>query len=157
MHRAVFTDGEHFDYLYDPQLPCRGAKGPCPYVGPATDDLVTMFFAKYLPPELWPNLPDLIPDNLEPPPLQLTPAQEFYAAGHLVGLKQFREDTHREVDISEEPSTDRVVPYVLNSPRTSPTATYESATWCQVSTLLASRPVRRCRGSTPNTRPGAPW
>jgi len=76
-----------------------------------------MFFAKYLPQELWPNLPDLIPDNLEPPPLQLTPAQEFYAAGHLVGLKQFRDDTHCEVDISEEPSTDRVVPYVLNSPR----------------------------------------
>ena len=42
--------------------------------GPATDDLVTMFFAKYLPPELWPNLPGLIPGNLVPPPLQLTPA-----------------------------------------------------------------------------------
>jgi hypothetical protein len=53
-----------------------------------------MFFAKYLPPELWPNLPDLIPDNLVPPPLQLTPQQEFYAAGYLVGLKQFCEDTH---------------------------------------------------------------
>jgi hypothetical protein len=116
-HRAVFTKAEHFDYLYGPKLPCRQTKGPCRYVGPATDDLVTMFFAKYLPPELWPNLPGLIPDNLVPPPLQLTPQQEFYAAGHLVGLKQFREDTHCQVAISEELSTDRVVPYVLNSPR----------------------------------------
>jgi hypothetical protein len=68
-HRAVFTDAEHFDYLYlyEPKLPCRQTKGPCRYVGPATDDLVTMFFAKYLPPELWPNMPGLIPDNLVPP------------------------------------------------------------------------------------------
>ena len=116
-HRAVFTGAQHFDYLYDPELPCRQNKGPCRYVGSATDDLVTMFFAKYLPPELWPNLPGLIPGNLVPPPLQLTPQQEFYAAGHLVGLKQFREDTHCQVAIAEEPSTDRIVPYVLNSPR----------------------------------------
>jgi hypothetical protein len=65
----VFTDAEHFDYLYlyEPKLPCRQTKGPCRYVGPATDHLVAMFFAKYLPPELWPNMPGLIPDNLVPP------------------------------------------------------------------------------------------
>jgi hypothetical protein len=42
--------------------------------------------------------------------------QEFYAAGHLVGLKQFRE-AHCKVAIDQELSTGRVVPYVLNSPR----------------------------------------
>lgn len=65
-HSAVFVNGEHFDYLYDSELPCRGTKGSCRYLGPATDDLVTMFFANYLPPELWPNLPDRVPDGPDP-------------------------------------------------------------------------------------------
>jgi hypothetical protein len=69
----VFTDAEHFDYLYGPKLPCRLARAARQGQPPTTDDLITMFFAKCLPPELWPNLHGLIPDNLVPPPLQLTP------------------------------------------------------------------------------------
>jgi hypothetical protein len=68
-HRAVFPDAMHFDYLHNVQFPCRdGAQGPCQLVGQATDDLVTMFFARYLPPEGSPELPDRIPADLRPRP-----------------------------------------------------------------------------------------
>jgi pimeloyl-ACP methyl ester carboxylesterase len=65
-HRAVFAGGEHFDYLNQFPLPCRTAQGSCPWLGPAAFDLTTMFFGQYLPPELWPNLPDEIPATLVP-------------------------------------------------------------------------------------------
>jgi hypothetical protein len=116
-HRAVFTDGEHFDYVYRPQLPCRGSKGPCRYIGEATADLATMFFAKYLAPELSPNLPDRIPDTLVPPPLQLTPEQEFFAGGHLIGMKLFNGDSQCSVTIASELPTDRTVPFVRFTPQ----------------------------------------
>ena len=74
--------GEHFDYLYNAQLPCCGGFGPCQSLGAATADLVTMFFATYLPPELWPYLPDLVPGPLIPPPLNLTLEQQFYAVSY---------------------------------------------------------------------------
>ncbi len=111
-HRAVFTDGEHFDYLYDPQLPCRNSKGPCRYVGAATDDLVAMFFSNYLPPELWPNLPDRIPENLVPPPLELTFEQEFFAGAHLIGLKSFNATSPCAVALTQELPNERSVPFV---------------------------------------------
>ena len=116
-HRAVFTNGEHFDYLYAPQLPCRGTKGPCRYVGEATADLVTMFFARYLPPELAPDLPGRIPNTLVPPPLQLTPEQEFFAGGHLIGMGLFNGNAQCGVAITRVLSTDRTVPYVIGTPR----------------------------------------
>jgi Chlorophyllase enzyme len=116
-HRAVFTNGEHFDYLYAPQLPCRGSKGPCRYVGEATADLVTMFFARYLPPELTPDLPGRIPGTLVPPPLQLTPEQEFFAGGHLIGMGLFNGNAQCGVAITRELSTDRTVPYVIGTPQ----------------------------------------
>lgn len=111
-HLAVFADGEHFDYLYDPVLPCRGTKGPCRYLGPATDDLVTMFFANYLPPELWPNLPDRVPDSLYPPRLQLTFEQEFFAGGHLNGMQAFTAGSACHVDLSYDLANQRSVPFV---------------------------------------------
>jgi hypothetical protein len=116
-HRAVFTDGEHFDYLYTPQLPCRQSKGPCRWLGAATDDLVAMFFANYLPPELWPNLPDQVPDTLIPPPLNLTPEQEFFAGAHLIGMGLFNGEAQCSVAITRELPTDRTVPYVRFTPR----------------------------------------
>src|SRR5262249_31208851 len=78
-HRAIFTDGLHYDYLYTAQLPCRQDKGPCRWLGAAATDLVTMFFGRYLPPDLWPNLPGQIPHTLIPPPLTLTLEQQFFA------------------------------------------------------------------------------
>jgi len=117
-HRAVFTNGEHFDYLYEPQLPCRNSKGPCRYVGAATDDLVTMFFSNYLPPELWPNLPDRVPENLIPPPLQLTPEQEFFAGAHLIGMRAFNTTSTCQVALTHELPNERTVPFLQFLPST---------------------------------------
>ena len=86
-HRAVFASGFHWDYLPAAQTPCDQNRGPCRHTGHAAVDLVTMFFAKYLPPELHPGLPDQISDSLTPPEMVLSPEQEFYAGGHLVGYK----------------------------------------------------------------------
>lgn len=85
-HRVVFAEGEHWDYLGAVDVPCRPGRGPCQGLGAATDDLVTMFLARYLPPELAPDLPDRVPPSLEPPELVLTPEQEFFAGAHLVGF-----------------------------------------------------------------------
>ena len=84
-HRVVFANGEHWDYLGSVNIPCRSAPGLCGGLGAATDDLVTMFFAKYLPPELATDLPPRVPSNLVPPTLVLTPEQEFYAGAFLNG------------------------------------------------------------------------
>jgi hypothetical protein len=116
-HRAVFADGEHWDYLYRETMPCRSSRGPCRYVGAAAADLVTMFFAKYLPPELWPSLPGQVPDTLRPPPLVLTPEQEFYAGGHLIGFTLLEQDAGCSVALHADLPTDRTVPYVLYTPR----------------------------------------
>jgi hypothetical protein len=51
-------------------------------------DFVTSFLSHYLPPERWWMLPTIIPHNLLPPPLDLTPAQEPFAGGHLFGFDQ---------------------------------------------------------------------
>ncbi|MGN9808194.1 PASTA domain-containing protein [Micromonospora sp. BQ11] len=113
-HRAVFAEAEHYDYLpYNQQLPCRPVAGPCPHVGMATDDLLTMFFGNYLPPELWPDLPGRIPDNLVPPPLNLTPEQRFYAGGgYLTGLSTFNASSSCAVTISVELPLNKTVPMV---------------------------------------------
>jgi dienelactone hydrolase len=118
-HRVVFEDLEHWDYLPPGHSNCENRRGPCGAARPATWDLLIMFFAKYLSPELWPNLSGLIPDNLVPPlPLTLTPDQQFFAGGWLSGFPLLTEpDANCQVAISQELSTDRVVPYVLSSPR----------------------------------------
>jgi hypothetical protein len=116
-HRAVFSNAEHFDYLYAPQLPCRGTTGPCRYVGEAAADLITMFFARYLPPELAPDLPGRVPDTLVPPPLQLTGEQEFFAGGHLIGMGLFNGNAHCQVAITRELPTDRAVPFLVGTPQ----------------------------------------
>jgi PASTA domain-containing protein len=87
-HRASFTEGLHFDYLAAGQSPCDPERGPCGPLRGAAADLLIMFFARYLPPELTPQLPGQIPANLTPPALNLTPEQEFYAGGHLIGFPQ---------------------------------------------------------------------
>jgi hypothetical protein len=86
-HRIVFDEGLHWDYLPVSQTPCSSLRGTCRHIASAAVDLVTMFFAKYVPPELSPHLPGKIPNSLVPPALVLTPEQEFYAGGHLVGYK----------------------------------------------------------------------
>lgn len=84
-HRVVFNKGEHWDYLGPVTIPCSPGLGPCAPLHSAAADLLTMFFGRYLPPELATDLPDRIPASLEPPGLNLTFEQEFFAGGYLSG------------------------------------------------------------------------
>jgi pimeloyl-ACP methyl ester carboxylesterase len=85
-HRVVFPEGDHWDYLGSNLPPCAAAGGPCPQIGAATADLLTMFLGRYVPPEFATDLPERIPASLEPPQLVLTPQQEFFAGGYLNGF-----------------------------------------------------------------------
>ncbi|SCL28578.1 PASTA domain-containing protein [Micromonospora nigra] len=117
-HRAVYGNADHYDYFpYNQNVPCRTSSGPCPHVGIATDDLLMMFFANYLPPELWPDLPGRIPDNLVPPPLNLPPEKAFYAGNHLNGLSIFNGNSSCSVSLSVELPLDKTVPNVRESLR----------------------------------------
>ncbi len=60
-HRIVFKKGEHWDYLGPVSIPCSPGQGPCAPLHSAAADLLTMFFGRYLPPELATDLPDRIP------------------------------------------------------------------------------------------------
>lgn len=81
-HRVVFAGGWPWDYLAPADLPASARAGPCPHVADTTTDLVTMFLARYLPPELAPHLADAVPASLEPPAPRLTPEQAAYAGEH---------------------------------------------------------------------------
>ena len=116
-HRAVFSQGEHWDYVGG-GVPCSQGSGPCEWLADAASDLVTMFFAKYLPPELTPNLPNDVPDTLVPPSLDhLTQEQKFYAL--LPYLDHFKrlEGAGSACEVKLYPSLDREVPWVISSPR----------------------------------------
>jgi hypothetical protein len=114
-HRAIFDGAGHWDYLHHTKVDvgCTGI-GDCPNVGEATTDLVTMFFANYLPPQGSPDLPDRVPNQLvPPPPLQLTPQQQAYAGGHLIGWKTMGGPDCR-VQVTTEEITNVTVPDVRN-------------------------------------------
>lgn len=103
-HRAVFKKGDHWDYLPLEEwesLPCISSRGPCPHVPAATADLLTMFFGKYVPPELSPHLPPRIPSSLFPPRLVLSPKQKPFATNYLVGMRAL--DTHSDCGIALTP------------------------------------------------------
>ncbi|MGH3938663.1 MAG: alpha/beta fold hydrolase [Pseudonocardiaceae bacterium] len=118
-HRAVFATGVHWDYLPTGQTPCDATRGPCRLIASAAADLVTMFFAKYLAPELSPHLPGRVPDNLMPPALVLTPEQEFYAGGHLIGMRNMAGNPDCAVALTAVTGTERTVPLVLESSQSS--------------------------------------
>lgn len=88
-HRVVFAKGEHWDYLPEaPNVPCTHGFGPCDHAGAASHDYVTMFLARYLPPELATDLAGRVSDSLTPPANwrdTLTFEQEFFAGGYLSG------------------------------------------------------------------------
>lgn len=87
VHHVVFRDGEHFDYFREGSTTCgRAFRGPCSLMRPLAADFVTTFLSHYMPPQRWNALATLIPHSLVPPPLDLTPQQEFFAGGHLTGF-----------------------------------------------------------------------
>lgn len=104
-HRVIFENGEHWDYLDSSvNVPCRHSSGTCPHLGGATGDLLTMFFGKYLPPELATGLPFQVSSTLEPPPwptgVVLTQQQEFYAGGFLGGYEALSGNPACAVDVA---------------------------------------------------------
>ena len=117
-HKIVFAQGEHWDYLPAGTTPCDESRGPCQFLKAAASDFVITFFSKYLPPELVPNLPDLIPDSLIPPPLDLSTFEKnFYGAGHLTGVRALSENDDCEYDNDWRTPDTRTVPYVRNLPQ----------------------------------------
>lgn len=116
-HRAVFSEGLHWDYLPVGASPCDTRRGACRYLAAATADLVTMLFAKYLPPELATDLPGRIPDDLTPPPLILTPEQEFFAGGFLYGMRAIQGSEGCALELDWATPTQREVPHVLFLPQ----------------------------------------
>lgn len=118
-HKIVFAQGRHWDYLPAGTTPCEEARGPCRFLKAAASDFVITFFSKYLPPELVPNLPDLIPDSLVPPPLDLsTFEKEFYGGGHLTGVRALSGNDACEYSTDWASPDTRTVPYVLYVPQT---------------------------------------
>lgn len=116
-HRVAFTEGTHWSYVSAASTPCDhdDIPGSCRHLVYAAADLVTMFFAKYLPPELSPHLPDRVPDSLLPPALVLTPEQEFFAAGHLVGIGLIEGKPGCEFDLGWE-TAEPAVPFLRELP-----------------------------------------
>ncbi|MEO6501133.1 MAG: tachylectin-related carbohydrate-binding protein [Jatrophihabitantaceae bacterium] len=107
-YRVLFTDAEHFDYLYSAQLGCRPRRGPCSLVGAYTADTMTMFFARYLQPEYWPDLSTKIPDSLIPPTTaelaqNLTLEQQFFLGGYLQGVPAFQNSAKCGIALRESP------------------------------------------------------
>jgi hypothetical protein len=107
-YRLEFAGTEHFDYLFNVQLACNPARGSCPYVGLLAMDTVTMFFARFLQPELWPHLAQDIADSLIPPTLaelvqDLTVEQQFYVGGYLSGLPAFEGNSECSLALRESP------------------------------------------------------
>lgn len=101
-HRVVFADGEHWDYLESvAQVPCRAGPPQCSHQPGATADLVAMFLGRYLAPELATDLVDHIPATLEPPALDLTVEQEFYAGGYLGSFHALGSDPACMVEVTE--------------------------------------------------------
>lgn len=100
-HRAIFETGEHWDYLPGSvSLPCHSPRGPCPHIPAAAADLLTMFFGKYLPPELSPHLPPRIPSSLFPPRLVLTPQQSPFAKDYLAGMPALGGDSKCGIELT---------------------------------------------------------
>ena len=117
-HNIEFAQGLHWDYLPAGTSPCDEGRGPCQFLKAAASDFVITFFSKYLAPELVPNLPDLIPDSLIPPPLDLsTYEQNFYGAGHLTGVQVLSGNDDCEYDNDWRTPDNRTVPFVLNTPK----------------------------------------
>lgn len=78
-HRVIFEGGEHWDYLDANRQVCNEPSGPCDLVDELTADLAVVYLSRLL-------RVASVPASLEPPTIQLTAEQMFYAGNHLTGL-----------------------------------------------------------------------
>jgi pimeloyl-ACP methyl ester carboxylesterase len=99
-HKADFATLAHWDYLEPNTTQCASDMGDCALSHVVNRDLVTMFFAKHLPPAQL--LPDHIPDSLVPPPLALTPQQQVFATNYLTGFESIQGHSECRVTLSWE-------------------------------------------------------
>jgi acetyl esterase/lipase len=90
-HQALLQGAMHWDYLRPGATTCERGRGPCALTASITTDLVTMFFAKHLPVQHWPDLPARIPGSLVPPSVPLSWEQQFFAGAHLTAFSQLRQ------------------------------------------------------------------
>jgi hypothetical protein len=98
-HLAVFADGEHWDYLQATSC-AEGTRGPCELTPSLTADLMTMFFARYLPGEN--SNAAQIPASLIPPEQEFTPEQELFAGSWMESFSQLKFSRGCKVTISWE-------------------------------------------------------
>jgi len=104
-HRAIFEDAYHWDYLPPNQTVCEGNRGDCGVTHWINNDLVTLFFARYLTGNN-PSPNSDIPPSLVPPSLELTPQQEFYAGGHLQSTSLIENDPDCRVALTWDVDTE---------------------------------------------------
>lgn len=93
-HAAVFP-GEHFDYLR-PWTGCNFLQGGCTLIEAVAAELTALFIARNLPVALSRSQ---IPVNLDPPAVALTQKQQFFAGGHLSGLRQIQGRAGCRIDL----------------------------------------------------------
>lgn len=94
---AAIFQGEHFDYL--PAGDTAGAlRGPCSLVGGAAADLAALFISSVPNLKVSVSRTD-IPVDLQPPQVQLTREQEFFAGAHLQGIGQFQSSQGCRIDM----------------------------------------------------------
>jgi pimeloyl-ACP methyl ester carboxylesterase len=88
-HKVILEGGEHFVYIQGQGGGCSPQVAPCHLLAAVAADLLAGFFARYLPPServvVGPG--SSIPLSLVPPDVDLTFEQQFFAGGHLTGLK----------------------------------------------------------------------
>jgi predicted dienelactone hydrolase len=95
-YKAVFP-GEHFDYLRESDVHDSTPRGRCDLIGPVAADLAALFLSIHLPVPLGRNP---APVDLQPPSVQLTDDQRFFAGGHLSGLGQFPDSSGCQLDLA---------------------------------------------------------
>jgi pimeloyl-ACP methyl ester carboxylesterase len=83
---ALEHPGKHFDYLPSGQL-CTAERGPCPWVERVSAELTALFLARVFP---LVRSNTVIPVDLKPPAVILTPKQQFYGGADFTGLDAIR-------------------------------------------------------------------
>lgn len=93
-YAAVFK-GEHFDYLRAQDVG-DAPRGPCDMISSAAADLAALFVTANV---RVPLATTQVPVDLQPPQVQLTQEQQFFAGGHLSGIKGIQTRAGCRIDL----------------------------------------------------------
>jgi pimeloyl-ACP methyl ester carboxylesterase len=100
-HQVILHGGSHWEYLQGQSGGCSPASAECNHLGSVAGDLLACFFARYLPPSEF-DTGGRIPISLRPPEVPLSVEQQFFAGGHLMGLKMLPFSEGCEITIGWE-------------------------------------------------------